>query len=226
MLYNKNGDKMRLRNVKNKQQIMDASSYLVRNPIDYRGLWKTYFKNNHPIHIEIGTGKGQFIIGMALAHPEINFIGIEKYDSVIARALEKIPEGIPNLCMIRMDALGLPEIFDHEISSIYLNFSDPWPKKRQTKRRLTSDVFLEKYESLFQKDAVIIQKTDNQQLFEYSLCSLSQFGYHFLELSLDLHHSVIEGNIMTEYEEKFSKKGQRIFYVSARKKLSSKRKKD
>ncbi len=226
MLYNKNGDKMRLRNVKNKQQIMDASSYLVRTPIDYRGLWKNYFKNNHPIHIEIGTGKGQFIIGMALAHPEINFIGIEKYDSVIARALEKIPEGIPNLCMIRMDALGLPEIFDHEISSIYLNFSDPWPKKRQTKRRLTSDVFLEKYESLFQKDAVIIQKTDNQQLFEYSLCSLSQFGYQFLELSLDLHHSVIEGNIMTEYEEKFSKKGQRIFYVSARKKLSSKRKKD
>lgn len=221
MLYNEYGDIMRLRNVKNKQQIMDASTYLVKNPIDYCGLWKNYFKNNHPIHIEIGTGKGQFIVGMALAHPNINFIGIEKYDSVIARALEKIPEGIPNLCMVRMDALNIQEVFDHEITAIYLNFSDPWPKKRQTKRRLTSDTFLEKYEPLFSKDAVIIQKTDNQQLFEYSLCSLSQFGYQLLEISLDLHHSTVEENIMTEYEEKFSKKGQRIFYVSARKKMSS-----
>ena len=165
-------------------------------------------------------------LGMALAHPNINFIGIEKYDSVIARALEKIPEGIPNLCMVRMDAFNIQEVFDHEITAIYLNFSDPWPKKRQTKRRLTSDTFLEKYEPLFSKDAVIIQKTDNQQLFEYSLCSLSQFGYQLLEISLDLHHSTVEENIMTEYEEKFSKKGQRIFYVSARKKMSSQRKKD
>lgn len=218
MLYNKNGDKMRLRNVKNKQQIMDASSYLVQNPMQYLGKWDTYFKNGHPIHIEIGTGKGQFIVGMALAHPEINFIGIEKYDSVIARALEKIPENVPNLCMIRMDALIIDQVFLKEVSTIYLNFSDPWPKKRQTKRRLTSEVFLKKYDSIFDKEASIVQKTDNQQLFEYSLCSFSQYGYQLVDLSLDLHHSLIEGNVMTEYEEKFSKKGQPIFYVSVVKK--------
>ncbi len=225
MLYNKDGDMMRLRNVKNKQQIMDSSNYLVRNPKEYRGSWNKIFNNNHPIHIEIGTGKGQFIIGMALQYPDINFIGIEKYDSVIARALEKIPEGIPNLCMIRMDALEIEEVFSKEISTIYLNFSDPWPKKRQRKRRLTSEVFLEKYDSLFIGDANIVQKTDNAKLFEYSLCSLSQNGYRLLEISLDLHHSEIEGNVMTEYEEKFSKRGQNIYYVSANKKLSSERKK-
>ena len=225
MLYNKDGDMMRLRNVKNKQQIMDSSNYLVRNPKEYRGSWNKIFNNNHPIHIEIGTGKGQFIIGMALQYPDINFIGIEKYDSVIARALEKIPEGIPNLCMIRMDALEIEEVFSKEISTIYLNFSDPWPKKRQRKRRLTSEVFLEKYDSLFIGDANIVQKTDNAKLFEYSLCSLSQNGYRLIEISLDLHHSEIEGNVMTEYEEKFSKRGQNIYYVSANKKLSSERKK-
>lgn len=225
MLYNKDGDMMRLRNVKNKQQIMDSSNYLVRNPKEYRGSWNKIFNNNHPIHIEIGTGKGQFTIGMALQYPDINFIGIEKYDSVIARALEKIPEGIPNLCMIRMDALEIEEVFSKEISTIYLNFSDPWPKKRQRKRRLTSEVFLEKYDSLFIGDANIVQKTDNAKLFEYSLCSLSQNGYRLLEISLDLHHSEIEGNVMTEYEEKFSKRGQNIYYVSANKKLSSERKK-
>lgn len=225
MLYNKYGDMMRLRNVKNKQQIMDSSLYLVRNPKEYRGSWSNYFKNNHQVHIEIGTGKGQFIIGMALQNPDINFIGIEKYDSVIARALEKIPEGIPNLCMIRMDALEIEEVFLKEISTIYLNFSDPWPKKRQRRRRLTSEVFLEKYDSLFIEDANIIQKTDNTKLFEYSLCSLSQNGYQLLDISLDLHHSEIEGNVMTEYEEKFSKKGQNIYYVYANKKLSNERKK-
>lgn len=226
MLYNKYGDIMRLRNVKNKQQIMDHSSYLVKNPENYRGSWKEYFKNSHPIHIEIGTGKGNFIIQMALKYPEINFIGIEKYDSVIARALEKIPEGLPNLCMIRRDALQITDLFNHEIETIYLNFSDPWPKCRQAKRRLTSEVFLEQYESIFSMDALIIQKTDNQGLFEYSLCSLSQHGYQFLDLSLDLHHSKVEENVMTEYEEKFSRKGQAIFYVVATKKLSSQRKKD
>lgn len=226
MLYNKYGDIMRLRNVKNKQQIMDNSSYLVKNPESYRGVWKGYFKNNHPIHIEIGTGKGNFIIQMAIHHPEINFIGIEKYDSVIARALEKIPEGLFNLCMIRADALHITQFFHHEIETIYLNFSDPWPKCRQAKRRLTSRVFLEQYESIFLNDAHIIQKTDNPGLFEYSLCSLSQYGYQFLELSFDLHHSKIEENVMTEYEEKFSRKGQAIFYVVATKKLSNQRKKD
>lgn len=215
MLYNEKGDIMRLRNVKNKQEIMNASPYLVLNPNDYYGNWKNIFGNTNPIHIEVGTGKGNFIIKNALQNPTINFIGIEKYDSVVARCLEKIPEGIPNLKIVRMNALEIDCIFHQEIETIYLNFSDPWPKKRWYKRRLTSSVFLEKYDSLFMGDAKIIQKTDNASLFEYSICSLSQYGYQIQEISLDLHHSEIQGNIMTEYEEKFSKQGNPIYYLVA-----------
>lgn len=206
---------MRLRNVKNKKEIMDSSSYLIINPKDYYGNWQDVFQNCNPIHIEIGAGKGNFIITKALKNPDINFIGIEKYDSVIARCLEKIPDGLPNLKMIRMNALEIDEVFCHEVDTIYLNFSDPWPKKRWYKRRLTSSIFLKKYDSLFQKEARIIQKTDNRDLFEYSICSLSQYGYQIRTISLDLHHSEIEGNIMTEYEEKFSKKGNHIYYLEA-----------
>lgn len=218
MLYNVFGDVMRLRNVKNKQEIMDASSYLILNPKEYYGKWSEIFQNDNPIHIEIGTGKGNFIIGKALANPDINFVGIEKFDSVIARALEKIPEGIPNLKMIRMNALEIEEVFNHEINTIYLNFSDPWPKKRWHKRRLTSSIFLEKYDLLFKNNCHIIQKTDNRDLIEYSICSLSNYGYIINDISLDLHNSEIENNIMTEYEEKFSKKGNPIYYLEAIKK--------
>ena len=217
MLYNGVGDNMRLRNVKNKQDIMDRSPSLVLEPKDYYGNWNKVFGNHHPIQIEIGTGKGNFIIQKALQNPNINFIGIEKYDSVIARALEKIPDGIQNLKMIRMNALEIEQVFHQEIDTIYLNFSDPWPKKRWHKRRLTSSIFLEKYDSLFKEHARIIQKTDNTSLFEYSICSLSQYGYTISNLSFDLHHSDIEGNIMTEYEEKFSKKGNSIYYLEAHK---------
>lgn len=209
---------MRLRNVKNKQEIMDASSYLILNPKDYYGKWNEVFGNNHPIHIEIGTGKGNFIINKALVNPNINFIGIEKFDSVIARALAKIPEGLTNLRMIRMDALSIKEVFNREIDTIYLNFSDPWPKKRWHKRRLTSHIFLEKYDSLFKNDKIIIQKTDNQLLFEYSICSLSSYGYTITDITLDLHNSEVEGNIMTEYEQKFYSKGNKIYYLVAVKK--------
>ena len=142
-------------------------------------------------------------------------MGIEKFDSVIARCLEKIPDGLPNLKIVRMNALEIEDVFCHEIEILYLNFSDPWPKKRWHKRRLTSSVFLEKYDSLFVRCPFIIQKTDNSSLFEYSICSLSQYGYQIQELSLDLHHSEIEGNIMTEYEEKFSQKGNPIYYLVA-----------
>ena len=116
---------MRLRNVKNKKEIMDESLYLVKNPEEYKGRWREYFQNNNPIYIEIGMGKGQFIINNALNNPDINYIGIEKYDSVIVKGLQKIPEGVNNLCMIRLDALDIDSIFDKEISLIYLNFSDP-----------------------------------------------------------------------------------------------------
>lgn len=215
-MYNEIGDIMRLRNVKNKQEIMNNSPYLIINPKNYIGKWINVFENSNPIHLEIGTGKGNFIIQMALNHPEINFIGIEKYDSVIARCLEKIPDNLPNLKIIRMNALEVDEIFNSEISVIYLNFSDPWPKKRWYKRRLTSSIFLEKYDSLFKDTKCIIQKTDNQSLFEYSICSLSQYGYTIVEISLDLHHSEIDENYMTEYEEKYAKKGNPIYYLVAK----------
>lgn len=215
MLYNIFGDIMRLRNVKNKQEIMDSSSYLVLNPKDYFGNWHELFGNHLPIHIEIGTGKGNFIIQKAIQNPNINFVGIEKFDSVIARCLEKIPDGLSNLKIVRMNALEINDVFFHEIETLYLNFSDPWPKKRWHKRRLTSSVFLEKYDSLFVNRPCIIQKTDNISLFEYSICSLSQYGYQIQEISLDLHHSEIEGNIMTEYEDRFSKNGNPIYYLVA-----------
>ena len=204
---------LRQRNVKNKQEIMDNSLYLITNPIEYIGKWNKVFNNSNPIHVEIGTGKGNFIINKAINNPDINFIGMEKVDSIIARCLQKIPDDLPNLKIIRANALDIENIFKKEVDTIYLNFSDPWPKKRWHKRRLTSSIFLEKYDSVFKKDNIIIQKTDNKDLFEYSLISLSNYGYIIKDLSLDLHNSEIEDNIMTEYEEKFSKKGNPIYYA-------------
>lgn len=221
MLYNWVGDSMRLRNVKNKEEIINSSNYLIIEPVKLRDKWQDVFNNGNPIHLEIGTGKGNFIINKAIQNPNINFIGIEKFDSVIARALEKIPEGINNLKMIKMNALEIEKVFNHEIDTIYLNFSDPWPKKRWYKRRLTSSIFLEKYDYVFRNDKIIIQKTDNLSLFEYSICSLSEYGYIIKEISLDLHNSLVEGNIMTEYEEKFSKKGNPIYYLLAVKKQNN-----
>ena len=196
---------MRQRNVKNKQEIMDNSSYLIKEYKDYSGKWKKLFNNNNPIHIEIGTGKGNFIINKAIKYPDINFIGIEKFDSIIARCLQKIPEGLENLKIVRMNALEIEEVFNKEVDTVYLNFSDPWPKKKWHKRRLTSHLFLEKYDSIFKKEKRIV-------LFEYTLISLSTYGYKIMDISLDLHNSGIEDNIETEYEQKFSKLGP-IYYV-------------
>ena len=209
---------MRQRNVKNKQEIMDNSSYFIDNPKDYINKWNKLFGNNNSIHVEIGTGKGQFIINKAIKYPNINFIGIEKFDSIIARCLQKIPDDIPNLKIVRANALEIEEIFNKEIDTLYLNFSDPWPKKRWYKRRLTSDIFLKKYDFIFKKNKHIIQKTDNRDLFEYSILSYSNYGYLIKDISLDLHNSGIEDNIETEYEEKFSSKGNNIYYVEVEKK--------
>ena len=208
---------MRQRNVKNKQEIMDNSSYLIIDSKEYCGSWNKLFNNSNPIHIEIGAGKGNFIINKAIANPNINFIGIEKVDSIIARCLQKIPDNLDNLKIVRMNALEINEVFKHEIDTLYLNFSDPWPKKRWHKRRLTSEIFLKKYDSIFKGKKHIIQKTDNRDLFEYSVISFSNYGYIIKEFSLDLHNSEIEENIMTEYEEKFSKKGNPIYYVEVEK---------
>lgn len=215
--YNKVGDFMRLRNVKNKQEIMEKATNLIINPKDYIGKWNEVFGNNNPIYIEIGMGKGDFIIENAKTYPNINFIGIEKFDSVIVRAIEKVPEDLTNLKLIRMDAKEIDEVFSKEVERIFLNFSDPWPKKRHHDRRLTSHIFLKKYESIFKNDNVIYQKTDNRDLFEYSLISMSTYGYKIEDISLDLHNSNYEDIIMTEYEKRFVEKGNNIYYVVVKK---------
>ncbi len=203
---------MRLRNVKNKEEIMNNSSYLVREPFSCRGKWNEMFSNNNPIYIEIGMGKGKFIIQNAMENPDINYIGIEKYDSVIAKSLQKVPEGVSNLLMIRADALEIDKIFDREIDMIYLNFSDPWPKKRHHLRRLSSSVFLEKYETIFRDKKVIEMRTDNRDLYTYSLVSYSEFGYILRDVYLDLHSDNMP-LITTEYEDKFSKQDMPIYFV-------------
>ena len=205
---------MRLRNVKNKEEILSSSKFLVKNPKDYCGRWKEYFGNNNPIYIEIGMGKGKFIRENALKYPNINFIGIEKYDSVVAKCLPKIDDSLANLAIVRMDALEIDKVFAHEISRIYLNFSDPWPKKRHHLRRLSSKVFLEKYSSIFLGDYEILMRTDNEDLFCYSLMSFSEAGYVLKDLTFNLHNDV-EDIIITEYEDRFSSRGMPIYAVRA-----------
>ena len=209
---------MRLKNVKNAKDIINNSKYIVLNPYDYKGKWNSLFKNNNPINIEIGMGKGNFIIKMAKKYKDINFIGIEMFDSVIVRSVQKLEnEDIPNLKLVRLDANYIENIFDKEINTIYLNFSDPWPKKRHEKRRLTSDVFLKKYDNIFKGKKEIIQKTDNINLFYYSLSSLSLYGYKFDYVTLDLLSENDLDNVLTEYESKFNSKGVRICKLVAHK---------
>lgn len=208
---------MRLRNVKNAKNIVDNSKYVINNPKEYIGSYQTLFNNDNPINIEIGMGKGDFIIGMAKKYPNINFIGIEKYESVMVRAIEKLENiDLPNLKLIRMDAIEIDKVFNKEINTIYLNFSDPWPKKRHAKRRLTSEIFLKLYDEIFISTPHIIQKTDNIGLFASSLVSLSKYGYTLEEVSLDLKNEGID-NVVTEYENKFMSLGTNINYLNAKK---------
>ena len=209
---------MRLRHVKNAfEDLASDTKYFVLNPKDYHGKWAIdVFKNNNPIHIEIGCGKGQFMMGLAKHFPDINFIAIEKYDSVLVRCLEKVSQDdIPNLKLVLLDALMLKEVFDKgEVEEIYLNFSDPWPKTRHAKRRLTSYIYLDIYRNILASDGAIIQKTDNRSLFESSLESLSQNDWYLTNISLDLHKTDLF-NITTEYEDKWSPKGP-IYRLEAR----------
>ena len=209
---------MRLRNVKNKEEILNNSSYFMGTGEEFIGKWSNVFKNNNPIYVEIGMGKGKFIIENAIKYPNINFIGIEKYDSVVAKCLPKIPEGLDNLKILRMDALNIDKVFLKEIDRLYLNFSDPWPKVRYSLRRLSSKVFLKKYDSIFKNDKEICMRTDNRDLFVYSLLSFSEYGYVLRKLSLDLHGEDIDNLITTEYEDKFSDKGMPIYAVVVDKK--------
>lgn len=200
---------MRLKHIKNADQIIASSSFVIQNPKEYKGKWKELFGNENPIEIEIGTGKGNFIIGKATANPEINYIGIEKYDSPLVSAVKKLEETVlPNLKLVCFDAFNIEEIFDKEIDKIYLNFSDPWPKKRHTKRRLSSPVFLSKYENIFKKVKTIEMKTDNDDLYEYSKESFVEFGYNIEET--DTNHFA---EIRTEYENKFISLGKNINYI-------------
>ena len=201
---------MRMRNPKDKDEVINNCDFFYDKEIG--------FSNTNPIHIEIGMGKGKFIQQMALKYPNINFIGVEKYSSVASIAIKKINQNKPdNLRILIMDAINLPDILEKKVSCIYLNFSDPWPKDRHEKRRLTSKNYLEVYDKLFKGINVIIQKTDNDKLFEYSKNSLEEYGYKIEEISYDLAASEID-NITTEYEEKFSSEGIKIKYLKAIKK--------
>ena len=202
---------MRLKKVRGAKEIIESSSYVIKN-------CEINFTNNNPIRIEIGMGKGNFLIENAKRYPNINFIGIEKFDSVIVRAVEKLENlDLKNIKLIRMDALNINEIFSRNIDILYLNFSDPWPKKRHQNRRLTSPVFLEKYDGIFKHKKNIIMKTDNRKLFEYSLMSFIDNGYKISNISLDLYKDDINDNIPTEYETKFAEKGAIIYMVEVMK---------
>ena len=212
---------MRLRNIPGADEVIRNCDWVIKEPADKKGKWNTVFGNENPIHIEVGMGKGQFITEMAKRNPQINYIGIERYTRVLLRAVHKraqLPteEALPNLLYLCIDASELPEIFaKDEVAKIYLNFSDPWPKSRHEKRRLTYKTFLDTYKQILPKNGEMHFKTDNRGLFEYSLASFSQYGMVLNKVWLDLHASDYEGNVMTEYERKFSEKGQVIYRVEA-----------
>ncbi len=209
---------MRLRNVKGSRETIAANPLVIQNITEIKGHWQEIFKNTAPLYIEIGMGKGQFILEMARRNPDKNFIGIEKYSSVLVRALEKCEENPPeNLRFIRMDAEMILDVFaPDEISGIYLNFSDPWPKDRHAKRRLTYRDFWNRYREILKRDGQVIFKTDNRPLFDFSLEEVEASGWHLMNVTYDLHHSeYAEGNVMTEYEAKFSALGNPIHRLVA-----------
>jgi len=209
---------MRLRNIKEAETKIYESPYIIEDYKNYKGKFNELFNNNNPIHLEIGMGKGNFIINNAINNPDINYIGVEKYASVMIRALEKLEDKkIDNLKLICFDASTIEEVFDKEIETLYLNFSDPWPKTRHEKRRLTSDTFLKKYTSIFKNKNHIIMKTDNRKLFEYSVISFNEGKYNIVDLSLNLYEDNPLNNIPTEYEIKFSSKGFPIYKIEVTK---------
>lgn len=210
---------MRLRNIPGAQDAILESPYVVQEPQSHKGRWNEVFDKDQPLHIEVGMGKGRFLMDLARIHPEINYIGIEMYDSVLLRALQKREEleengtVYSNLYFMRVDARLLPEIFEKgEVDKIYLNFSDPWPKARHAKRRLTSREFLERYDQILAEEGKVEFKTDNKDLFEFSLEEVNETKWNLEASTFDLHHNeeMVKGNVMTEYEEKFSSMGNPI----------------
>ena len=209
---------MRVRKRKGAEDYLENHpQYVILNPEDAKGKWHLVFGNDNPIHIEVGSGKGAFITGMALQNPNINYIGIDIQVSVLSYALDKVIESqAPNVRLLRVDGSSLTNYFeDGEVALMYLNFSDPWPKTRHEKRRLTYKTFLDTYQQILPEHGEIHFKTDNRGLFEYSLASFSQYGMTLKQVWLDLHASGYDANVMTEYEQKFSEKGQVIYRVEA-----------
>lgn len=213
---------MRLRNIPGADDVIRRHPIAVKESKEYKGKWNMLFANTNPIHIEIGMGKGQFILTLAKQNPQINYIGIERYSSVLLRALEKFDTEdfceLTNVRFICMDAMELPDVFEsEEVEKIYLNFSDPWPKKRHARRRLTSTVFFAQYDKVLAQEGVVEFKTDNRPLFEFSLEQVQEAGWKLLGFTFDLHHDATmnQGNVMTEYEEKFSAQGNPIHKLIA-----------
>lgn len=223
-MLGKAGKIMRLRNIPGAKETIEVSRFVVHEPQEKKGKWQEIFQNENPVHIEVGMGKGRFLMDLAALHPQINYVGIEMYDSVLLRAIQKMEEKeqegtIPrNLRFLRMDARELPLVFaPGEVGKIYLNFSDPWPKERHAKRRLTSRQFLERYDQILAKDGTVEFKTDNRGLFEFSLEEVREAGWTLDAHTFDLHHDprMSRGNVMTEYEEKFSSMGNPIHKLIA-----------
>ncbi len=212
---------MRLRNIAGSREVIAENPYVIQNPKERKGTWSDLFENKNPIHLEIGMGKGRFLMTLAEQNPDINYIGIEKYSSVLLRALQKMEiTPLPNIRFIRMDAEEITEVFEkEEIDKIYLNFSDPWPKDRHAKRRLPSRQFLERYDEILKQDGVLEFKTDNKDLFTFAEEEVKETKWEIKAITYDLHHDSVlsEGNVMTEYEEKFSSKGNPIYkYIISR----------
>ncbi len=230
---------MRLRNIPRAERVLAESELVIKNKTSCRGRWKTMvFQNNHPLHIEVGMGKGQFILALARQNPDINYIGIERYSSVLLRAVEKLDHSFlqeeasesaascpENLRFICMDAVNLPEVFtDHEVNRIYLNFSDPWPKARHARRRLTSSEYFDRYDRILASGGQVEFKTDNRALFDFSVEQLEESSkWQMTACTYDLHNDEVlnEGNIMTEYEEKFSSQNHPICKLIAKRYTSA-----
>lgn len=212
---------MRLKNIPGARERIAESKFVIQEPKTMKGSWRTFFENHNEIHIEVGMGKGRFMMEMAEKNPEINYLGIEMYSSVLLRAIQKMEEKeLHNLRFILMDAREIEEVFDHEeVDRIYLNFSDPWPKDRHAKRRLPSRQFLQRFEQVLKKDGVIEFKTDNRDLFDFAVEETEPAGWEILEISYDLHQDekMMKDNVMTEYEERFSSLGNPIYKYIIRK---------
>lgn len=212
---------MRLRNIKGAREVIAGSHYVVHEEEKQAGSWHKIFGNDHPIHIEIGMGKGKFIMALAKRNPHMNYVGIEKYSSVLIRALDKMEreeKPLKNLYFIRMDAENITNVFaKDEVDRIYLNFSDPWPKDRHAKRRLTSKEFFDRYNKILSPKGRVEFKTDNRVLFDFSVESVKEAGWKLKAVTYDLHHdeTLVQGNIMTEYEERFLALGNPIHKLIA-----------